>query len=157
ELRIGVEQLRNPYWYAEHGQQEEARRFWDRKEWDGRLREWAGEGYNALLYWVEPWTEHAWQTCLIRHTEFPEARELTPEQSDRLIAHVNWIFGRAHQLGLQNYLFSYFVVTTRAFARAHGLDRESPVSASVDHRHNLKEQMGYQFGVRNEHTRAFTE
>jgi hypothetical protein len=157
ELRMGVEQLRNPYWYEEHGQLEEARRFWDRSDWESRLKAWSKEGYNAVLYWVEPWTEHAWQTFLIRHREFPEARELTPEQSDRIIAHVNWIFRRAHQFGLKNYLFSYFVVTTRPFARAHRMDREMPLSSSVDLRHNMKGQMGFHFGVRNEQTRAFTE
>jgi len=154
---MGQENFPNPYWYAEHGQTEEARRFWDKSEWEKRLRQWARDDYNAILYWVEPWTEHAWQTFLIRHKEFPEARELSREQSDRLIAHVNWIFQRAHELGLKNYLFTYFVVTTPAFARAHGMDREMPVSASVDHRHNLKGQMGFHFGVRNEWTRTFTE
>jgi hypothetical protein len=157
ELRMGVEQLRNPYWYEGHGQPEEARQFWDRGAWEQRLKAWSAEGYNAILYWVEPWTEHAWQTFLIRHTEMPEARELTPEQSDRIIRHVNWIFRRAHKLGLKNYLFSYFVVTTRAFARARGLDREMPPSPSVDHRHNMRGPMEFHFGVRNEATRAFTE
>src|SRR5262249_34273893 len=85
-----------------------------------------------------------------------EARELTAEQSDKLQKHVAWIFARAHELGLKNLLFSYFIVTTPAFARAHGMDRELPVSATVDFRHNLKD-MGHHFGVRNEATRKFTE
>jgi hypothetical protein len=157
ELRMGVEQLRNPYWYEKHGQPAEARNFWDRDSWDRALSEWARDGYNAVLYWPEPWTETSWQAFLIRHEEFPEARELTEEQSRRVVEHMRWVFRRAHELGLKNFLFSYQVVTTAPFARARGLDGELPVSAGVDFRHNLKGQMGAAFGVRNKATRAFTE
>src|SRR5437016_5502918 len=52
EMRIGVETLRNPFWYAENGHDAEARRFWDKKEWDRILRGWAEEHYNAIIYWV---------------------------------------------------------------------------------------------------------
>src|SRR4051794_13857302 len=155
-VRIGVETLRNPYWYAAQGHQVEAEQFWQKAHWDRVLRSWAAEGYNYVLYWVEPWNKHAWQTFLIRHTEHTEARELTAAQSDKLIKHVAWIFGRARELGLKNLLFTYFIVTTPAFAKAHGMDRELPVSPAVDFRHNLKD-MGYHFGVRNEATRKFTE
>jgi hypothetical protein len=156
EVRIGVETLRNPYWYAEQGHHEEAKQFWDRDHWDRVLRGWAAEGYTHVLYWVEPWNRHAWQTFLLRHTDCPEARELSDEQADRLVRHVAWVFGRAHELGLKNLLFSYFIVTTPAFARAHDQDRDLPMSASVDFRHNLR-HMGHHFGVRNEATRRFTE
>jgi hypothetical protein len=157
ELRMAVEQLRNPYWYEKHGQADEARRFWDKEYWDKALSEWTADGYNAVLYWVEPWTETSWQAFLIGHKEFPEARELTPEQADKVVEHVAWIFHRAHELGLRNFLFTYHVVTTTAFARAHGFDKELPVSASVDFRHDLKGQMGPAFGVRTEASRAFTQ
>jgi hypothetical protein len=155
-VRIGVETLRNPFWYAANGHDQEAKQFWDRGHWDRVLRGWADEGYTYLIYWVEPWNKHAWQTFLIPHAAHPEARELTVEQSAELTAHVAWIFGRAHELGLKNLLFSYFIVTTPAFAKAHSMDRALAVSASVDFRHNLK-HMGYHFGVRNELTREFTE
>jgi hypothetical protein len=155
ELRIGCETLRNPFWYAQEGRTEEARQFWDRAVWDRVLRAWASERYNAVLYWVEPWSKHGWQTFLIRHRKFPEARDLTPEQYDRAIEQVNWIFHRAHELGLKNLLFTYSIVTTPAFAKSHGLVG-LPVSQSVDFRHTLTE-MGPHFGVRNELTRAFTE
>ncbi|MCZ6680346.1 MAG: hypothetical protein O7E52_24210, partial [Candidatus Poribacteria bacterium] len=148
--------MRNPYWYAEHGQLWEAENFWDKNYWENKLRQFVQDGYNAVLYMPEPWQEHQWQTFLIRHNEFPEARELTAEQSNQIIAHVNWIFRRGHELGLKNFLWSYFIVTTRSFAKAHGMDKEMPVSETVDFRHNLK-QMGPHFGVRNELTRAFTE
>jgi len=157
EMRMGVEQLRNPYWYDAHGQEGEAKQFWDKNYWEKALREWTDDGYNAVLYWVEPWTETSWQGFLIRHKEFPEARELTAKQADRVIEHVQWIFRRAHELGLKNFLFTYQIVTTTAFAKAHGFDKELPVSATVDYRHNMKDMMGPAFGVRNKQTRAFTE
>jgi hypothetical protein len=157
ELRMCVEQLRNPYWYEARGQHDEVKTFWDKKHWERVLKTWADDGYNAVLYWPEPWAETAWPSFLIPHTKLPEARELTPEQAERVIAHVKWIFARAHEYGLQNFLFDYQAVTTRAFARAHDLDGEMPVSASVDFRHNLKGEMGPAYGVRNKLTRAFTE
>jgi hypothetical protein len=153
--RIGVETLRNPFWYAEQGHQAEAEQFWDKSHWDRVLRGWAAEQYSYLLYWVEPWNKHAWQTFLIRHKANPEAKELTDAQCDKLVEHVGWIFRRAHEVGLKNLLFCYFIVTTPAFARAHGQDRELPVSAAVDFRHNL-ENMGHHFGVRNQLTQEFT-
>jgi hypothetical protein len=154
ELRIGSETLRHPYWYADNGHQEEARHFWDKQGWDRVFTRWAAEEYNAILYWIEPWNRHAWQTFLIRHKEFPEARDLIPEKYDKVIEHVNWIFHRAHEHGLKNLLFTYSIVTTPAFAKAYGLER-LPVSPAVDFRHTLDE-MGPHFGVRNERTRAFT-
>jgi hypothetical protein len=155
-VRIGVETLRNPFWHAENGYKQEALEFWDKEHWDRVLRGWADEGYNHLIYWVEPWNKHAWQTFLVPHNADPEARELTTEQCEKITRHVGWIFGRAHELGLKNLLFCYFIVTTPAFARAHGMDKDLAVSASVDLRHNLKE-MGHHYGVRNEATREFTE
>src|SRR5262245_18037418 len=83
-VRIGVETLRNPFWYAEQGFAPEAEQFWDRRHWDRVLQGWAAEGYTHVLYWVEPWNKHAWQTFLVPHARQPEARELTPEQSDKL-------------------------------------------------------------------------
>ena len=157
EVRIGLEQLRNPFWYETHGQPEEARYFWDRRHWEGVLRQWASDGYNGLIYWVEPWTETHWKHFLIRHAEFPDAADLSPEETDRVIEHVNWIFTTAHEVGLKNYLFDYHVVTTKTFAQAHGMAREMEVSETVDWRHNLKDHMGAAYGVRNEQTRAFTE
>lgn len=155
ELRIGRETLHNPFWYARQGRAAEARRFWDREAWDRVLRALAAERYNAILYWVEPWSKHGWQTFLIRHQKYPEARDLKAEEYNRAIEQVNWIFHRAHELGLKNILFTYSIVTTPAFAKAHHL-AGLPVSESVDFRHTLAE-MGPHFGVRNELTRAFTE
>jgi hypothetical protein len=157
EVRMCFEQLRNPYWYEGKGRGDEVKEFWDKKHWERVLKAWADDGYNAILYWPEPWTETAWPSFLIGHAKFPEARELKAEQTERIVEHVRWIFAKAHEYGLKNFLFDYQVVTTAAFARAHGLDKEMPVSATVDHRHNMKGQMGPAFGVRDKRTREFTE
>src|SRR5436190_8057113 len=45
-VRIGVETLRNPFWYAENGYKAEAEQFWDRKHWERILKGWSAEGYN---------------------------------------------------------------------------------------------------------------
>ena len=95
ELRIGVETLHNPYWYAANNRAAEAQRFWDRQAWDRVPRGWAAERYNAVLYWVEPWNKHGWQTFLIRHRKFSEARDFTAEQYNRAIEQASWIFHRA--------------------------------------------------------------
>src|SRR5437764_10893267 len=50
-VRIGVETLRNPYWYAAQGHQAEAKQFWQKAHWERVLRGWAAEGYNYVLYW----------------------------------------------------------------------------------------------------------
>jgi len=83
EVRIRAEQLRNPYWYKKHGGAQEARQFWDRAYWERILGTIKEEGYNAVLYLPEAWLEHAWQTFLVRHREFPEARDLAAEESWR--------------------------------------------------------------------------
>lgn len=157
EHRIAIEQIKNPYWHEKHGQGDEARLFWDRDTWDRNLSEWALYGYNGIFYYVEPWQETQWSDLLIRNEEFPEARCLTSKQSERVIEHIKWIFKRAHELGMKNYLFTYQIVTTPAFAKAHGMDKDMPESDTVDWRHNMKGTMGAQYGVRNELTRAYTE
>ena len=54
EMRMGFEQLRDPFWYEAHGYPNEAKYFCDRKHWENVLRQWSEQGYNALLYWPEP-------------------------------------------------------------------------------------------------------
>jgi len=157
EHRIAIEQVKNPYWHEKHGQNNEVRIFWDRDIWDRNLREWASYGYNGIFYYVEPWQETQWPDLLIRSEEFPEAKCLTQAQSEQMIEHMKWIFKRSHELGMKNYLFTYQIVTTPAFARAHGMNKDMPESDTVDWRHNMKNAMGAQYGVRNELTRAYTE
>src|SRR5262249_8279314 len=49
DMRVGVETLRNPHWYAEQGLDGEVRKFWDKQEWERILRGWADERYNAVI------------------------------------------------------------------------------------------------------------
>src|SRR5262245_23611492 len=37
-VRIGVETLRNPFWYAENGYKVEAEQFWNQKHWERILK-----------------------------------------------------------------------------------------------------------------------
>ena len=48
-VRIAIEQVKNPYWHEKHGQNNEVRIFWDRDIWDRNLREWASYGYNGIF------------------------------------------------------------------------------------------------------------
>ena len=52
----------------------EAENFWKKTYWEKKLQQFVEDGYNAVLYMAEPWQEHQWQTFLIRHRAFPEAR-----------------------------------------------------------------------------------
>jgi hypothetical protein len=85
ELRVGLEQLRDPFWYEANDQPAEAETFWNREGWKQHLKYWAENDYNAVLFWVEPWTSAHWKSLLIPNNAFPEARVLTPEQSARVI------------------------------------------------------------------------
>src|SRR5438094_5348531 len=75
EVRMCFEQLRNPFWYEAKKRHDESKEFWDKKHWERVLKAWADDGYNAVLYWPEPWTDTAWPSFLIPHAKFPEARE----------------------------------------------------------------------------------
>lgn len=137
-------------------------RFWDKSAWDHALKNRAEEGYNAIIYGP---SMNLWQTYLIRHKEFPEARELSPEVQEPIIEQVKWIFAKAHEYGLKNLLDNWQIVTSPAFAEAHGMDKIMPESAEVSGFHNLfittypskADPLGPHIGVRNELTRAFTE
>lgn len=164
KLRMIIESFSHPYWYAEKGNQAAADAFWDKEAWERKIRNNVENNYNAILFSCDPWLVHQWQTWLIPHKEFPEARELDPEEQQKIIDHVNWIFNKSHEYGLKNYLMTMFIVTTPSFARAHGMDEDMPVSETVDWRHNYQHvtpSMTYDkmihWGVRNELTRKFTE
>ena len=135
--------------------------FWDRAAWEVRLSRWSAEGYNAVV-WLGP--NEFGAACvgdhiLLRHDEFPEARELSPEQSETIIAQMQWLFRRAKDLRMGNFLYTHCIWVTPAFARAHGLDQPLPVSETVSKFHN--EQYGPfispNCGVRNDLTRRYTE
>jgi hypothetical protein len=159
-FRMIVESLPHPYWYADpaHGNPGAPRAFWDRAAWIQRFQRLRDGDYNAVMYWCDPWQVYQWQAWLIRHRKNPEARELPEKKQDALIEQVGWVFRKAQEMGLKNFLISMNVITTPAFARARGLDKKMPESESVDWRHN-SETGGlpmFHFGVRNELTRDFT-
>jgi hypothetical protein len=164
-FRATLESLSHPYWNEARGNSAAAEHFWDRTEWAKRLGKLADKGYNAIIFMCNPWLVHQWQTWLIPHHDFPEARDITPEQNRRVIEHVRWIMKTCRELGLQNFMMDMHIVTSPAFARAHGLDKDMPPSESVDWRHNYEHKVPggpsydkmIHWGVRNELTRAFTE
>jgi hypothetical protein len=136
--------------------------FWNKDFWNDKLTAWSRDGYNAVV-WYGPNELTSGEHLLIRHVKFPEARHLTPEESERRIAQMAWLFHRAREHGLKNLLLTHLVFVTKAFGKAHGLDRPMPVSPTVAAFHNT----GYpdfwrggntvNVGVRNELTRAYTE
>lgn len=140
----------------------EDKTFWDEEYWSEKLVGWSSEGYNAVV-WYGPNELTNGQHMLIRHAEFPEARELPLEEVERRVAHLNWLFHRARELGLKNFLLTQSIFFTEAFAKAHGLNTPMPLSPSVCSWHNT----GYpdfwrggttvNCGVRNELTRAYIE
>lgn len=140
---------------------EGSRSFWDRAGWETCLARWSTEGYNAVV-WLGP--NEFGAACvgdhiLMRHDEFPEARELSPEQNDTIIMQMQWLFRRARELGMRNFLYTHCIWVTPAFARTHGLDQPMPVSETVSPNHNQKYGpfLSPNCGVRNELTRQYTE
>ena len=128
--------------------------FWDRDRWDGYLTLWSREGYNAV-FWYGPNELMTGDQVLVRFAEFPEAREIPVEQSERIIAQMKWLFHRARSLGMKNFLYGDFIHYTRTFEKAHGLDKPMPKSPDVYWVY--RDQLHYHCGVRNEITRRYTE
>src|SRR5689334_2238759 len=73
ELRMFYIQLDNPFINEKKSKLDTVRAFWDKDTWDSRLKEWAKYGYNAVMYYSEPWQETQWQDMLIRNKDYPEA------------------------------------------------------------------------------------
>jgi hypothetical protein len=128
--------------------------FWDQERWNKYLSLWSQEGYNAV-FWYGPNELMTGDQILVNFNEFPEAREISAEQSAKIIGQVKWLFRRAKELGLKNFLYGDFIHYTRAFEQAHGLDKPMPKSPEVYWVY--RDQLGYHCGVRNETTRKYTE
>jgi len=136
--------------------------FWDHRQWDTRLTAWAQEGYNAVV-WLGPSEFGAaadgGDHLLIRLKDFPEARQLSPQDNERVIGQMKSLFRKAKEQGMKNFMYTQSIWYTPAFAKAHGLDKPMPVSATVCKFHN--EPYGGRLMpnccVRNELTRAYTE
>src|SRR5438128_1548465 len=88
--------------------------FWNKELWNGKLAGWRRDGYNALI-WYGPNELTSGEHLLIRHVQFPEARELPPEENERRIAQMAWLFRRGRELGFQNHLMTHLVFFTKAF------------------------------------------
>lgn len=135
--------------------------FWDCARWADRLRGWGGEGYNAVV-WLGPnefgAAAQGADHLILRHVEFPEARELPAEENERIISQMKWLFRTAREHGLANYLYTHFVWVTPAFARAHGIDQPMPVSPTVSKFHNQPygPAVYRNCGVVNEDTKRYT-
>jgi len=99
--------------------------FWDVDYWDSALRERASEGFSAIV-WYGPNEFTNGRHLLVRHSEFPEARELSAAENERLIAHWQVLFARAHEYGLENYLLTQHIFVTKALP--HSTDYWSPWS-----------------------------
>jgi hypothetical protein len=136
--------------------------FWNKELWNNKLAGWRREGYNAVI-WYGPNELTSGEHLLIRHIQFPEARELPPKENERTITQMSWLFRRARELGFQNLLMTHLVFFTKAFAKSHGLDKPLPVSPAVAAFHNTgypdfwRGGLTVNVGVRNELTRAYTE
>lgn len=142
----------------------EAEVFWNRDHWARVIRGWSEEGYTAVV-WYGPNEFTNGQQLLLRLEEFPEARELAAEESERLIEHMRWLFRCAAEQGLRSFLLTQQIFFTKAFSRTHGLDADMEVSPEVSHWHVegypdfWRPERGpvYNCGVRNERTRAYCE
>jgi hypothetical protein len=128
--------------------------FWDRDRWDHYLSLWSSEGYNAV-FWYGPNELMTGDQMLIRLHAFPEGREIPEEQSEKIIAQFKWLFHRAKELGMKNFLYGDFIHYTQAFESAHGLDKPMPKSPEV--MWVYRDLMGLHCGVRNELTRKYAE
>ena len=151
-FRAILELVHQPYYHEAQGNTGAVQQFWDRPGWEAALRKNRDEGYNAIIYFVDPWLRHLWQDFMIRNEAYPEAREFTQQQVEDVIDQMNWIFDKAHELGLQNFIFNHCVYVPMPFAVHHGLDQlpdNTPQVASYGR--------GGNWGVRNELTRAYTQ
>jgi len=136
--------------------------FWNRDYWAATLTEWGAEGYNAVV-WSGPsefgpaadGADH----MLLRLKEFPEARQISEQQNERIINQMKWLFRQAKEHGMKNFLYTHTVWYTLAFAKAHGLDQPMPISETVCKFHNQPYggRLMPNCCVRNELTRAYTE
>jgi len=92
--------------------------FWNQKLWSSKIASWAEEGYNAAV-WLGPsefgaaadGADH----LLIRLKEFPEARQLSLEENERVIGQMKSLFREAKQHGMQNLMYTQTIRFTFAF------------------------------------------
>jgi hypothetical protein len=135
--------------------------FWDKEAWDQRLRQWSGDGFNAIVWWGYNELQNG-RHALIRFEELPEAREVPADENEQIIQQMKWLFGRAKSLGMQNFLYPILIAYTNAYSKAHGLDKPMATSPTVSNFHTVGYGGGgagaqFDVGVRNDATRKFIE
>ena len=135
--------------------------FYDRHLWEGKIAGWSKEGYNAIIWLGANELGCAAQgggQVLLTLDEFPEAKELPPDKTKRIIGQMKWLFRRARRAGMKNFLYTGTVWVTPAFAKAHGIWDPMPVSDTVSNFHN--EPYGGvlhpECGVVNDDTKRYT-
>jgi hypothetical protein len=154
------------FWHPYFPEPNAPKTFFDKAAWKKIHSNAAACGYNTIVYFMCPWPEFCWHNFILRYDFAPEARDYSLEQHEAIIEQTSWIFRQAHAYGLKNFLYDQTIYTTKAWARAHDLEKDLPVSDTVDSRHNFErkglaglapiERM-YHTGVRSELTRKFTE
>ncbi len=128
----------------------------DREGWEKELSRYSAEGYTAIIWMIGELSFNGAQTML-RIEDYPEARELPPEQVEKNIADFTLMFQCAHKLGLRTYLYVSGVAYTKAFARAHDLARPLPASLTVSVEQDDGPEHWNPHGVRTELTRKYVE
>lgn len=146
-IRMCKLDLDHPWYFEKIGALDRAKTLWDRKTWNRLLKQRSEEGYNAIYWWVNPWMDEPWQSWMISHKTIHYARVLSDQKTADVFEQLNWLFGRARELGMMNFLHNQCIATTKPFAEKHDL---KGVTVGQEFR-------GREWGDRNELTRDFTE
>ncbi len=104
--------------------------FFDKDYWQSKMVRWNRERYNAII-WYGPGELTNGEHLLVRHLDFPEAREISMEENERIIDQMNWMFTTAKDYGLKSFLQTQPIFYTEAFGKAHGFDTLNTISTQV--------------------------
>ena len=140
--------------------------FYNKSFWENKIAEWNKEGYNSII-WYGPGELTNGEHLLIRHIKFPEAREISKEENEKIIDQMTWLFEISDKYGLKSYLQTQPIFFTEAFSKAHGLDTISSVSPEAGHWHKQgypnfwpgkkKNDKIYNCHIRNKLTTEYTK
>ncbi len=104
--------------------------FYNKEYWEGKIVQWEQEGYNAVI-WYGPNELTNGEHLLVKHMEFPEAREISATENQKIIDQMNWLFTTSKKHGIESYLQTQPIFYTKAFGKAHGLDTLTTISKEV--------------------------
>ena len=140
--------------------------FFNKEYWVSKFVEWNKEHYNSVIWYGAGELTNG-EHLFIRHVKFPEAREISKEENEKIITQMNWLFETSDKYGLKSYLQTQPIFFTEAFAKAHGLDTLSSISPEVGHWHKKgypnfwpskdKKDKIYNCHIRNELTIEYTK